>query len=694
MVNITYLDDKPKNVVDYYRQLLTQPGIGEVTAYKMVCDDSRWWIPASIVARDLCISAGLTKLASLLVSQTFVTGSDSKSKNKPLTSIRLPDNTVADCELNPWIIMRQIPRYGLAEADAVARVQNLPLASPDRMAEVAYYALRATLGDWSRSGDVHVSPSDVQRKFRELIAGVPDVLSGAWEFALEDLRKDDRIKLVDILTAKPGMTPRMLERMTTATLYSAEMAIAHRAFDRGAGFELDRVVTRVSDNDAKFGMRDKSGDLDDSQYEAAAMAMQKGFSIVDAPPGYGKTHAIAAITEACLRSNMQVAIGTFMGRAAARVADELRKLGVTPEDVTYGPGTIHSLLMVDSDMETANGLRDPEPVPGIFIVDEASMLSSFLLAMIVRGVPSNWNIILFGDARQLPPIDAGNPYLDLINSGTLPVVRLTTCYRTDQPDIQSGLASIRNGIMPESADDFQVIVTERDNASATIVNTIRALSESADCAPLDILVCAPQMGSIRKVDIIKVDDINRELKKAFNPNGWRNSGGKWWLPSPGDRVMARDPRGGKSSLSANAAHKAPDGTQRAYNGELGILLEVDYKNNSAFIAWDSNKDLPMVYTLDEVNSNERIVDLAYAVTVHKVQGAEAPAVMFVVDANCTSACLTNAHAYTACSRGKRKVAVVTTIARPFNRTGFASAVGRPLKSRQTLLSHFLSKNSE
>jgi ATP-dependent exoDNAse (exonuclease V) alpha subunit len=676
MTSQNEITEGPNGPVNHYRQLLMQPGIGEVTAYRTVIDTDKWWTADRETARTLCIEAGLTKLASLLVAECFVIGGASGKANAPLVTVRMPDGTTASCALNPWAIIRRVPRYTLTDADAIATLTGLPLTSPDRLAEVAWHALLGTLNDWSNSGDVHVAPTAVRKRFGELVADVPEVPDDAWTVALDDLRKDDRIASADILTARSGMTPRTVERMTTATLYNAERVIAERAFSHDLyGMVLEGF--RIND----------TGILDPGQKAAVMQAFESGFSIVDAPPGYGKTYVIAMIAAVAHRLHIPIAVGTFMGRAASRVADELRHHNIPVDVVEYGPGTLHSLLKIDPDETSSVALRNAAQ-NGIFIVDEASMLPSSLLSMVMRGVPAGWNIILFGDARQLPPISAGSPYIDLIKSGVIPVGELTKCWRTDQPDIQSALASIRNGQTPESSENFQIIITERDDAVRTVVATIRQLAKDVKCNPLEILVAAPQANTIKRVDMIKVNDLNRGLKVAFNPKAPR---GQWWIPATGDRVMARDPRGGKSSLSANAAHKdAVTGEQRAYNGELGTILEVG--KDRGFIAWDSDQDNPKAYTIGELTSDQRIVDLAYAVTVHRVQGAEAPAIVFVVDSNCTPVTLTNAHAYTACSRGKLKVAVVTTIARPFNRTGFTSAINRPLKMRQTLLSQFLTED--
>jgi ATP-dependent exoDNAse (exonuclease V) alpha subunit len=698
---VNYRDEKktPVTPVERFTELMGQKGIGEVTAWRMVCDEPQWWNDDRIALRNACAEAriplGVGKEESFTKRQILLVVSwltEKRASETNVTRYRNTEGGFLKCLINPWTIIQDIPRYGLDDADALAKVLNIPLTSPDRIAEVAMHSLGKAM-KWN-GGDSYVMITEVQKEFRKLTANISSSI-GTFAEAIEELETTGRVRTFDIIMEVPGMGLRPRSCITRRNLWTAEKIISDRITNLHAGSD--------------FGILDEDAhpDLVMNQQIAWREAFRKPVVIVDAPPGYGKTFTIASIVKTCAENEIPVIVGTFMGRAATRVKNELSKpklrIQVSGEDsdLLAGPGTLHSILRINTENDKAEGLdylrkkkgkerfldEDGDFKPGIFIIDEASMVSSNIMGTVMESVPGDWNIVLMGDSRQLPPISEGRPFNDIIESGKAEWITLNECQRTDQRDLMDGIASIREYVTPESSENFRIHKVEREGALNEIMQVVQQTAKDLECRPEKLLiVTAHSKPTKRRVSgLVTVSDLNKLLKRDLNPKEYRPR--EWWIPQPGDRVYAKGP---KTGGSPNAAHKRGD-HQRAFNGEIGTLTEISPPNKDsegyALVLWDDHEDLE-TYTLMEAQGENRILDLGYAVTVHKVQGAEAPGIIFVADGNGYENLLTNSLAYTACSRGQKRTVVATLLSDQISE-GFDMAVKRHDSKRRTMLSHFL-----
>jgi exodeoxyribonuclease V alpha subunit len=673
---------EPEGPADRFRQLLRDEGIGQIKAWRMVCDEKEWWTPERVEVRDFTREL-FTPLMSLQLAEII---DFHRTANHRVARYRTADNEVKKCLLNPWTIIRGIRGYTLEHADAFAKAQNIPLDSLDRMAEVALLALRHILRgerfDKNRNyrqyaGDTYVLLKTVKTEFRYILGadGVKES-PGAFELAIVDLKDTNRVTTVDVPKERPGMTPRWVsqEGITEIRYAKAEEAIAARSHSEFTGTEFTAYSPPPT--------------LSPKQRDAYLAAFRDPMVILDAPPGYGKTRTIAEIVKTCEALRIPVAVGTFMGRAATRVSKELISLDVNVNKMKYKPNTLHSLLRINLDADDGIGMKIDNSRPGIFIIDEASMVSTTLFGLVVNLIPGDWNIVVMGDSQQLPPIDAGSPFIDLVNGSNLDIITLDKCFRTDQPDIQVALTNIRERGVPDSTDNFRIYKAKREDAITKVMAIIRETARDLECSPLDLLITAPQNGVSKNrasylTGLVTTNELNRELKKELNPVGWINSGRKWWVPILGDRVLAV--KSNKGDVSANAAHNNGS-IQRAFNGEMGTIVEAEL-NGPVIVQWDGNP-IPAVYTQEEAFSDERILNLGYAVSVHKVQGAEAIGAVFIADGNSWYGLLTNSLTYTACSRGKRRV-VVISLKSDKNRDGFGGGILNSDNKRRTLLPFYL-----
>lgn len=657
---------EPKNALEDYRQILAQKGIGKETAWKMVCENPTWWtLHATVKIRDLAYKLGFSYSICLNLAGQY-NSDTSSSRIRKLNHYRMADGSIQPCIINPWEVIADVNRYTITEADKLAEIQNIPLNSPDRMIAITRIAIDDAFG-YLNAGDSYVSIWEVKKQFEKLTRNVATG-SNAFDTTVIELIDEGEIR-------KIKLGPNIY--LTKTSISDAECYVAKRMLNPAKG--------------TVFIPGKPGGTLGVAQENAYYHAFQSPLTILDAPPGYGKTHTIAAIVKACVSNHIPVAVGTFMARAAIRVTKELMMLDVNPEKLIAGPGTLHSILKIDyngnAQIRTKTDPKFLSSNPGIFIIDEASMVSSKLMGIVMTLIPGSWNIVIMGDSRQLPPIDSGDPFGDMIRSEIIPVIRLDKCYRTDHPEIQEALSAIRNySFNIGSSPSFTIRRPPRSNAYKVIGDMVTITANDLGCDPRQLLVVVAQSQTSRNAELITTNNygntqstcLNKELKRLLNPDGWNS---RWWLPVKGDRVAAVALKG----ESANQAHKIGD-YQRAYNGELGTVIDGTL-NGVVTVAWD-NREIPAIYTADEVYGDRKLLQLAYAVTVHKVQGTEAPAIIFVADGNSWKTSLTNSLVYTACSRGKERV-IVISISSDNNKDGFDLGITRQDKVRRTLIPHYL-----
>lgn len=644
-------DSSAANAEERYREL-RHFSLSDRVAYRQVVSEDRWLSDEQRHAAGIARDAGLTYLTSLRIAMATGTNervrADRDGRDFPVT-------------FNPWMMLRKVPRLNLAHADQMAELLKLeellgfPFETPDRDEAAFLKAFDSVLDKPWNQGSTHADAWQVEREFERILGTRRNVTE-----AMVSLQEAGVIRL--FWPEMPGRNGKMRTclRITTKDMYNAEFVIAKRALSAGSQFTIPELP---------------SG-LDSQQQDACAAAFTSSVSVITAPPGYGKTRAVAGIINAALPAGIPVIAAAFMGRAAVRVRDELSKLGINPEGLFKGPGTLHSIFRLGWGQGSGSGHRNRLEFPetGILIIDEASMVSTALLAQVIRKLPEGWNVVLAGDAGQLPAIDPGNVLADLIQCGEVPVTELSTCYRTANPDLTEAIKSVSKGTVPASSAHVKMLRAGEDRGRiAQIIGTavLKAAGE-AGCDPRDVFVVTAQNGSTKPAKPILTGDLNRSLKAVLNPT----ASGPWENIATGDRVYA---------AGGNAAHRIPAGNgeyiQRASTGELGTVLSAT--RNKVSVAWDGREDEPQDYFDDEIAGDDSLLRLAYAVTVHKVQGGEKPAVIFVADSLSAQSMLTRTLAYTAVSRAKN-LAVVIDIA-----GGFGKAVTNAGNERQTLLPRML-----
>ena len=495
---------------------------------------------------------------------------------------------------DPWTLL-SVPGVQPADADRVARAA-LPAVrrdDPRRARALVGYVLARE----SRDGHT-VSPAGAVRDaLAEFGVGDP---AAAVEAALEAatvIRFDEDLALARYAQAEDAIAESIARLVATAQPITADT----------------RRLT----------------DLDETQRAAVEHALRSGVSVLTGGPGTGKSHTVAAMVSLAATARKSVALAAPTGRAAKRL-----------EELTGSPAsTIHRLLGAQGrkrgdELEFAGGFARDAETPldeDVVVVDETSMLDVELAEALLDACADGTHVVFVGDAAQLPSIGPGRVLGELIDSGVVAVTELTTLYRQDEGGTIARLAtSVRGGDLPPVADPTREVVVVPARGSAEAAH--RVVQLVTDSVPRALGIPADQVQVVTPVHrgAAGTQALNVALKARLNPGDGRARF------DPGDRVVA----------TANHLEAEPFGYA---NGEVGVVAEVDP---------DGTVTVEFASGPAEVKG-KALGDLlhGWAITVHRAQGSEFPAVVVVLPPE-AGGMLSRPLVYTALTRAQRHLSVV------------------------------------
>ena len=412
----------------------------------------------------------------------------------------------------------------------------------------------------------------------------------------------------------------------------------------------------------------------EKQRDAIRAALDKGILILTGGPGTGKTTTLNAIIRILKEMGERVFLAAPTGRAAKRMSE------LTGEEAK----TIHRMLQVDWDEQDNPVFTRNERNPlecDCLVIDELSMVDSYVFESVLRALPISCRLILVGDSDQLPSVGAGNVLGDLVASGLFPTVQLKEIFRQSMASlIVMNAHQIVEGKMPDlsrrDSDFFFMPVAEPEDAAKLIVSLCsQRLPKSYGYSSVsDIQVLCPG----RKGEL-GIAELNKLLREAINPPSKDKTEVKinGTLFRLGDKVM-------QVRNDYNLPWTKEDDTsgEGVFNGDMGVVTEIDRPGGVLRVQID---DKEVLYDFEHA-SNE--LEPAYAVTVHKSQGNEFTAVVIPVLKPPMQLCYRNL-LYTAVTRAKKLLILVGT------RGTIEAMVENDRKTRRyTGLARFLARPEE
>jgi len=539
------------------------------------------------------------------------------------------DDALTVVQEDPYRLARDIWGVGFKTADKIARDLGLPPDSPSRVqAGVAY-----TLGQQADEGHVY-SPEPALTKEAAKLLEVPAELVAD---AIEALDTEEIVRRETLTYSPPpqggtegGHTLKEEHAVYLTPFYYGEIGVTNRlrALVESPATRLLPFRSVDWDNLLSQVTRDSAVELSSQQHEAVHAALTHKVTVLTGGPGTGKTVSVRTVIAALEAMGCRYALCAPTGRAAKRLSE-----------ATDRPAkTVHRLL----EYSPMDGFRRNEENPlGVdcLIVDESSMLDLLLTNHLLKAVDPSAHVLFVGDIDQLPSVGAGDVLRDVIASGRAAVVRLTTIFRQA---VDSGIVvnahRINRGEFPflNEYDDFYFFSKEDPEEAADLLVDVmqRRVPEKFGFDPLDdVQVLAPMYRGE-----CGVANLNNRLQEALNPASpkkpERRLGGR--LFRVGDKVMQ----------TRNAYERD------VYNGDIGRVTKIDSVGQTLTVVID---DRPVLYDWGEA---DELVH-AFAVSIHKSQGSEYPAVVMPVMTQ-HYLMLERPILYTGVTRAKRLVVLVGT----------------------------------
>ncbi len=514
---------------------------------------------------------------------------------------------------NPYLMVKDVPSINFQFADLIARNMKTPIDELERVKACVLHIMEQNAGE----GNVYALESQILLKCEKNFKIKPDTakkavkaLSDSGEFVIENMGAATAVYPLSAYQAETGLADRL------KTFLSIPIIPPKIDTDRISEIIFKELFIKLSQE----------------QLNILKELLVHRVVIITGGPGTGKTTLIKSINTLFASLGKEVLLAAPTGRAARRLAEVTKKEAKT----------IHRLLGFNFSEGMFEKNRDDPLDADAVIIDEASMVDIYLMYHMLNAVSMNSVFILVGDIFQLPSVGPGNVLADMIKSEKIPVFYLKKIFRQTQESpiiinahrVREGkLPEIKEPADPESLLEFYFI---RQNNPDKVVSTIvelcsRAIPERFNFDPLyDIQVITPMHKGVAGTI-----NLNHVLQEALNQSSIMLKGNGMTFKK-GDKVM----------------HLKNNYTKDVFNGDIGIITSIE-KSSSQLLVEYYQKEVR--YNFDETNE----LTLAYAISVHKSQGSEYPAVIVPIMTQ-HFALLQRNLLYTALTRGKKLVIITGT----------------------------------
>ena len=502
-------------------------------------------------------------------------------------------------EENPYQMADHVPGVGFKTADEIASKAGIHADSDYRIRSGIFYTLLQSTAE----GHVYLMRDVLLYRAGQLL----EVEIAHIEKYLMDLAIERKIVLKE--TAE-GV------RVYSAHYYYMELNAAKMLHDLNVSFDISDMVL---EHRLEKLSKDTGFKLDQMQIEAVIEAARHGVFVLTGGPGTGKTTTINSMIHFFESEGMDICLAAPTGRAAKRMT----------EATGYEAQTIHRLLEVSGNPEeegnTGFSRNKENPLEtDVVIIDEMSMVDLPLMYALLGAMMPGTRLVLVGDEDQLPSVGPGSILKDIIASCCFSVVMLTKIFRqAGESDIVVNAHKINKGekvVLDNKSRDFFFLKRQDANMIISVVITLiqKKLPGYVDAGMYDIQVLTP----MRK-GLLGVERLNKILQEYLNPPG-KNKKEKEYgdrLFREGDKVMQIKNNYQLEWEVETKYGMTIDKGLGVFNGDMGIIKNINTYEETVTVEYDEHRLVKYPYTLlDEL-------ELSYAVTVHKAQGSEYPAVV-------------------------------------------------------------------
>ncbi|MFB6394874.1 ATP-dependent RecD-like DNA helicase [Polymorphospora sp. 2-325] len=530
------------------------------------------------------------------------------------------DESIAVVRDDPYRLAAEVWGIGFKTADTIARAVGIPHDSPQRVKA----GLQYTLSEATDDGHCYLPAPDLVTDAAKILDVPADLVTGC----LDDLVAEEGV----VREPVPGPDGGPVDAVYLVPFHRAETSLAG-TLTRLLRDRADRMpaFADVDWDRALAWLRTRTGnDLAPEQEQAVRLALTSKVAVLTGGPGCGKSFTVRSIVTLAVAKKAKVTLVAPTGRAAKRLAD-----------LTGHPAaTVHRLLQLRPGGDPSFDRDNPLDVD-LLVVDEASMLDLILANKLVRAVPPGAHLLLVGDVDQLPSVGAGEVLRDLLAAAPVPRVRLTQIFRQAQ---QSGVVTnahrINAGRPPvtQGLTDFFLFPCDDTEATATL-----AVDVACERMP-------KKFGLDPRRDIQVLTPMHRGPAGAGALNGLlqqKLTPGREGLPErrSGGRIFRI---GDKVTQIRNNYDK---GVAGVFNGTLGVITALSTEDQTLQVRTD--EDELVDYDFDELDE----LSHAYAMTIHRSQGSEYPAVVVPLTTSAWMMLQRNL-LYTAITRARKIVVLV------------------------------------